>query len=91
MEKGRILYLESDKRQIFIYTGDESYCFYGSLDQAQEQLGEGFLRCHRSYLVNLKHIQRYSREQISLKGGAAVPVSRSYAKECIRRLMLEMV
>ena len=91
VEKGKILYLESDKRQIFIYTGDESYCFYGSLDQAQEQLGEGFLRCHRSYLVNLKHIQRYSREQISLKGGAAVPVSRSYAKECMRRLMLEMV
>lgn len=91
VEKGKVLYLESDKRQLHLYTADESFCFYGSLDQAKEQLGESFLRCHKSYLVNLKQIQKYSREQISLKGGAVVPVGRSYAKECMRRLMMEMV
>ncbi len=90
VEKKKILYLESNKRQLYLYTEEESFCFYGSLDQAQEQLGEGFLRCHRSYLVNISRVQRYSREQISLKGGAAVPISRSYARECMRRLMLEM-
>lgn len=90
VDKGKILYLESNKRQLHLYTENECFCFYGSLDQAKEQLGERFLRCHRSYLVNLKQIQKYSREQISLKGGAVVPVSRSYAKECMRRLMLEM-
>ena len=57
----------------------------------KELEGEGFLRCHKSYLVNMKQIQKYSREQISLKGGAVVPVGRSYAKECMRRLMVEMV
>lgn len=90
VEKKKILYLESNKRQLYLYTEEESFCFYGSLDQAQEQLGDGFLRCHRSYLVNISRVQRYSREQISLKGGAAVPISRSYARECMRRLMLEM-
>lgn len=90
VEKRKILYLESDKRQLRLYTEDEGFCFYGSLDRAEEDLGESFLRCHKSYLVNLKQVQRYSREQISLKGGAVVPIGRSYAKECIRRLMLEM-
>lgn len=91
VDRGKILYLESDKRQLHLYTTDESFCFYGSLDHVKEQLGEGFLRCHKSYLVNMKQIQKYSREQISLKGGAVVPVGRSYAKECMRRLMVEMV
>lgn len=91
VEKGKILYLESNKRQLYLYTENESFCFYGSLDQAKEQLGESFLRCHKSYLVSLKQIQKYSREQISLKGGAVVPIGRSYAKECMRRLMLEMI
>ncbi len=91
VEKGKILYLESIKRQLYLYTEKESFCFYGSLEQAEKQLGESFLRCHKSYLVSLRQIQGYSREQISLKGGAAVPVGRVYAKECMRRLMLEMV
>lgn len=91
VDKGKILYLESDKRQLHLYTEGESFLFYGSLDQTEKQLGEGFLRCHKSYLVNLKQIQKYSREQISLKGGSVVPIGRSYVKECIKRLMLEMV
>lgn len=91
VEKGKIQYLESDKRQLHLYTEGESFCFYGSLDQTEKQLGESFLRCHKSYMVNLKQIQKYSREQISLKGGNVVPIGRSYAKDCMRRLMLEMV
>lgn len=91
VEKGKIQYLESDKRQLHLYMESEDFCFYGSLDQAEKQLGESFLRCHKSYLVNLKQIQKYSREQISLKGGNVVPIGRSYAKDCMRRLMLEMV
>lgn len=91
VDKGKILYLESDRRQLYLYTESEAFCFYGGLEQAEIQLGESFLRCHKSYLVNLKQIQKYSREQISLKGGSVVPVGRSYAKECLRRLMLEMV
>lgn len=91
VDKSRILYLESDRRQLHLITETGSHCFYGSLDEVQKQLGDIFLRCHRSYLVNIKQIQKYSREQICLKNGTAVPVSRSYARECIQRLMLEMV
>lgn len=91
VDREKIVYLESDKRQLYLYTEGENFCFYGHLDEVKEQLGESFLRCHKSYLVNLKQIQKYSREQISLKGGAVVPIGRSYAKECMRRLMVEMI
>lgn len=91
INKRRILYLESDKRQLHLITETEEYRFYGSLDEAERELGENFLRCHRSYLVNMKQIQKYSREQIGLKSGDTIPVSRSYAKDCMQRLMMEMV
>ncbi len=87
-----IVYCEIIDRKVYLHLASlEVTDFYDRIDHLEKKLDDRFFRCHRSYLVNLKHIQRYSREQISLKGGAAVPVSRSYAKECMRRLMLEMV
>lgn len=34
------------------------------------------IRCHRSYLVNLRHIRRIDQTELSLDDGAQLPVSR---------------
>jgi len=91
VERKRILYLESDRRMLCLTAEDARYSFYGSLDEAERALGEQFLRCHKSFLVNMGQIQRYSAGEIVLRGEIAVPVSRSYAKEVKRRLMLGLV
>lgn len=94
VNKSDIMYLESDRRQIKLYTSGnltEEYCFYGSLDDIETKLGESFMRCHRSYVVNVAYIKRWSGEQIELNCGVTVPVSRSYAKDVKQRLMLEMI
>lgn len=90
VEKGRILYLESSARVLRLVTGEEEYRFYDTLDHAESLLGEGFLRCHRSFLVNMDKIQRHSAGEIVLEGNHAIPISRSYAKAVRRRLLLEM-
>ena len=41
-----------------------------------EALGEGFIRCHRSYLVGLKHIARLSKTEVILDSGKTLPLSR---------------
>lgn len=91
VEKGRILYLESNARVLRLVAGEEEYRFYDSLDHAESVLGEGFLRCHRSYLVNIRKIQKYSGSEILLQGNIVIPVSRSHGKAVKRRLMLEMI
>lgn len=91
VDKGRILYLESNVRVLRLVTVEEEYRFYDSLDHAESVLGEGFLRCHRSYLVNIRRIRKYSGSEILLQGDIAIPISRSYGKAVKRRLMLEMV
>ena len=90
VDKRDILYLESRIRILRLGTAEREYSFYDSLDHAQQELGESFLRCHRSFLVNIDRIRRYSSSEIVLEGDVPIPVSRSYGKAVRQRLMLEM-
>ena len=35
------------------------------------------VRCHKSYIVNLKYVTGFSRMKLSLMNGGSIPVSRS--------------
>lgn len=52
-----------------------------SIAQAGEMLGNGFFRCHRSYLVNLHHVSRIGRSDVFLDDGSSVPLSRRQYEE----------
>ncbi|MBQ9765192.1 MAG: response regulator transcription factor [Lachnospiraceae bacterium] len=92
INKSEIMYIESDRRQLKLYTDNAGdYCFYESMDNVQKALGESFIRCHRSYMVNMAYIKGWKGEQIELTSGTIIPISRSYAKDVKQRLMLELV
>jgi DNA-binding LytR/AlgR family response regulator len=60
-----------------------------SLASLTAVLPPDFVRCHRSYMVNLKHVRTLhaasgSRYWLMLKDGAEVPVGRAFVEE-IRR------
>lgn len=42
---------------------------------------DGFYKCHRSYIVNIHHIDSYSHKEIVMRSGYRVPISRSCQKE----------
>ena len=50
------------------------------LAEIEQMLGDGFIRCHRSYLVGLKFISRLSRNEVILDSGKVLPLSRSAAQ-----------
>lgn len=84
-----ILYMESDRRLVRIWCRQGEESFYGSLDKVEESLeGKGFLRCHKSYLVNMERVKTFSGEQVVLEEGTVLPVSRAYGKEVKRELTL---
>ncbi len=74
-----------------LFAAEGEYSFYGSLDREEGALGEAFLRCHRSYLVNCRKIQSYRMAELTLQNGSRIPVSRSYAKRVKERMVLEMI
>lgn len=84
----RICYFESREKKVFCNTGTEEYPFYGTLDQLQEQLGEAFIRCHRSFLANKRKVLRVflSQNIMELDGEIEIPLSRS-CKPAVREFL----
>lgn len=72
-----ILYVESRKhKSVFFCLESErkEYQLYEKLDVIEEKLGQyAFLRIHKSYLVNMKHIRKISSYAVILDTGRASP------------------
>ncbi|MCR4762750.1 MAG: LytTR family DNA-binding domain-containing protein [Lachnospiraceae bacterium] len=71
-----ILCIESKGRKLLIMDRSGKYEIYGVLGKWEDRLGDGFYRCHRSYLVGLRHVKSYDSESILLRGGIRVFLSR---------------
>ena len=75
-----IVYIESQRHKcIFLYMGKEAatYQIYEKLDKLEEMLsGYGFLRIHKSFLVNMKHVRKVSNYLVTLDSGEELPVPR---------------
>ncbi len=85
-----ILYVESQKHKSFFYymqtvtmhsaaneCGVTAYQIYEKLDLIEQRLSAyGFLRIHKSYLVNMKHIRRLSNYTAFLDTGEELPIPR---------------
>lgn len=67
-----ILYAESDGRKVILHTRQEKLEFYGKMDELEKTLGEGFYRCHRSYLVSLAEIRGYDSTSIRVSSGEMI-------------------
>ena len=87
-----LLYLESRNRKIYPHTIDyykaEYMCFYSTLDHMEEQLNRlGFLRVHKSFLVNMSYICRLRYDQVQLCNGTVLPVSERRYSELRERYL----
>jgi DNA-binding LytR/AlgR family response regulator len=76
----RILYFEAREKKVFVNTADQQIGFYDTLDELERKLPEGFLRCHRSFIINRSKVDclQPSSNTILLKDGVQIPVSRTY-------------
>lgn len=87
-----ILYLESSKRLIYLYLTDEqkeNKCFYAVMAELEEQLAlAGFLRVHKSYLVNMRYIEKLNYNGVLLVNKEELPISQKRYSE-IKALHLQ--
>lgn len=73
---GDIMLAEVYNRKIKLYTQGGVIEYYGRLSALEQELGGGFFRCHRAYLINLGCVRRYDSESILLDDGTQVLLSR---------------
>ena len=77
--KRDILYFESRYRKIIVHTERSEFEFYATIQQMEEKAGQGFLQCHKSFLVNLSRIAAMTNGYFRMDDGRCVPISRSKA------------
>ena len=75
----QVQYVEAFSHTVAIITGTDTIQVKMPISEVERLLGEGFIRCHRSYLVGLKHISRLSKTEVVLDNGKTLPLSRSAA------------
>lgn len=57
---------------------------YATMEELEGQLGEGFYRCHRAYIVNMAHITGYSKDSVSLTNGDQVYLAKKKYNEFVK-------
>jgi len=73
-----ILYIEVFDHACLIHTLSETIKNYRSLDEIERQLDrDAFVRTHRSFIVNMRHIDDVAENDFILTNGALVPIRRS--------------
>lgn len=87
VEYSKIFYFESREKKVYVRCAAMEYGFYDTLDHLTETLPDYFIRCHRSYIINSRRVEKILLGQncIELERGMTVPVSRSYRAE-VRKL-----
>lgn len=83
-----IVYIEALNKKINIYTNKQRISCYNSLSALSNELGEGFLRCHNSYIVNKEKVKNVfmAEQYIELENGGRVSISRTYRAD-VKKLM----
>lgn len=82
-----IRYVQSIKDYIKIYTDTGSHMVRESISHFHQRLNEDFIRVHRSYIVNQRHITACTKHDIEV-AEAEIPMSEQYRQEVLRKLGL---
>ena len=78
LQTEQILYVESNDAETWVHTLDgERYRNKTIISQWEQILEDGFLRTHRSFLVNTSYVTQLGPDYVKLRD-IAIPVSRKY-------------
>jgi DNA-binding LytR/AlgR family response regulator len=88
-----ISYVEANKHNVYLKLQDDSAIkVHSSFSEIMEQLllDNRFLQCHRSFIVNLNEIKTIINNEIVMRVGKIIPISKGYlqVKDSIIKWML---
>lgn len=89
----QISYVESDRRILKIHLTGGSFETYGKLADYERRLPKRFVRCHKSFLVNMDYVVACRANELVLSTGQSIPVSQSRRKstqEAVRAYVRDM-
>ena len=78
MKSEAIVYVEALRKKEILHTEKEEYELNDGFESVAAELeGFGFIRIHRSYIVNYRFIHSINRTDVELDDGTILPIGRS--------------
>ncbi|WP_025149543.1 LytTR family DNA-binding domain-containing protein [Bacillus sp. H1a] len=80
----------SQPHKIILREKNGVYEFYGKLKKIISNLDENFIRCHRSYIINIKQVQEYSlrKRQVLMANQMVCDISFQHFKDLKKKMSL---
>lgn len=86
-----ICYFEIRGRKIDIHKADDTLTYYEQIGILEKNLqGKGFFRCHKSYLINLRHVDTYNRQEVTLDNGEKIMIAKRRYDGFIKEILSYM-
>lgn len=84
-----ILFIESRKNYLFIYTEDREYKYRATIKEFINQLTEAFVQVHRGFIVNIHAIESMDKTKhtIYIKN-YTIPVSNSFKRSLLEKIKI---
>ena len=91
IEVDRICFFEAQNKKIALKTDAQEILFYSSFDKILSQLPEGFVRCHKGFLINAARVRavNYTEMTVVMRDESVIPVSRT-GKQALQEAMHRM-
>lgn len=78
IRKDRVVYIESQGRYVHINTNEEQIVTISKMEHIMELLGDNFIQCHKSFVVNANKIKKMEHSKIVMFNGMEIQISRKY-------------
>ncbi|MGN0973846.1 MAG: LytR/AlgR family response regulator transcription factor [Bacilli bacterium] len=78
-----IIYMESLNKKIILHNifGELEEVNYVFKDMYEKVKEYGFIRCHKSYIVNVKYVHSFNKLECKLQKDITIPIGRKYSKD----------
>ncbi len=72
-----IYYFEIKGRVVDVHGTEGIFTYYEQIGKLEDKLRDkGFFRCHKSYLINLKYVDGYNRQEVLLENGEKIVIAK---------------
>ena len=79
-----ICYIESSGHKVVLRLKDGDLSCYAKIRDLEAELGGRFCRIHKGYLVNLAHVEGYSKTELTLTSGERLPISKYKYRDFVK-------
>jgi DNA-binding LytR/AlgR family response regulator len=85
-----LLYIESIKNHVKLVTTQSSHITLQGISEIEQKLPQGFLRIHRSFIISVQHISRFTHANVTIQS-KTIPVGKYYKMSFLNWVSKNMV